>query len=190
MPNANRGTSMYLGGFSSPDTLNQPLSANPASASAATPAAWYAPGDIGMTFEYQDKAYTVAVLDSGATSANAVGAPAANMLLFWKSRANRIVTNDYRQSTNPAAPGTSVAGVLRVTPTTIGAGGNVIAMLIRGFGIPVKAGTTAVGAVMANTAASTASVVTATGVLQQVGQATTVDSNGVATVNVDIPQLP
>lgn len=190
MPNANRGTSMYLGPFSSPDTLNQPLAASAASASAATPAQWYAPGDIGVTFEYQDKAYTVAILDSGATSANTVGAPAANMLLFWKSKANRIVTNDFRQSVTPTAPGTSVAGVLRVTPASAGAGGNVIAMLIRGFGIPVKAGTTAIGTIMANTSANTASVVTATGTLPVIGTATTADSAGVATCNVDIPQLP
>lgn len=191
MPNANRGTSMYLGPFSSPDTLNQPLSATPATASAGTPAQYYASGDIGVTFEYQDKAYTVAILDSGATSANAVGAPAANQLLFWKNKANRIVTNDFRQSITPSAPGTSVAGVLRVTPAApLGTGGNVIAMLIRGFGIPVKAGTTAIGTIMANTSASTASVVTATGTLPVIGTATTADSAGVATCNVDIPQLP
>jgi|SRR6185369_246793 len=190
MPNANRGTSMYLGGFSSPDTLNQPLTASPAGATTQAPNQWYAPGDIGVTFEYQDKAYTVAILDSGATSANTVGAPAANMLLFWKSYANRIVTNDYRQSISPTSPGMAVAGVLRVTPTTIGTGGNVIAMLIKGNGITVKAGTTAIGAVMANTAANTASVVTATTTLMQIGHATTADAAGVATVNVDIPQLP
>jgi len=190
MPNANRGTSMYLGGFSSPDTLNQPLSSSPASASAATPAAYYAPGDLGTTFEYQDKAYTVVILDSGAVAANAVGAPAANMLLFWKSKANRIVTNDYRQSVTPTAPNVSAAGILRVTPGTLGSGGNVIAMLIRGFGIPVKAGTTAIGTIMANTSASTASVVTATGVFLPLGTATAADAGGNVTCNVDIPQLP
>ena len=148
MPNANRGTSMYLGAFSSPDTLNQPLSATQASASAAVPAQWYAPGDVGVTFEYQDKAYTVAILDSGATSANPVGAPAVNNVLFWKNKANRIVTNDFRQSITPTVPGASVAGILRVTPSSAGAGGNVIAMLIRGFGIPVTASTTAIGPAM------------------------------------------
>jgi hypothetical protein len=190
MPNANRGTSMYLGAFASPDTLNQPLSATPASASASTPFQWYAPGDIGVTFEYQDKAYTVAVLDSGATSANPVGAPAANNVLFWKSKGNRIVTNDFRQCVTPTVPGASVAGILRVTPTTIGAGGNVIGMLIRGFGIPVTAGTTAIGPIMVDTTASTCRVVTAVGTATQMGQATTADSGGNATCNVDIPQLP
>lgn len=190
MPNANRGTSMYLGGFSSPDTLNQPLTASAASATAAAPAQWYAPGDIGVTFEYQDKAYTVAILDSGATSANAVGAPAANQVLFWKSKANRIVTNDFRQSSTPTVPGANVAGILRVTPTTVGTGGNVIAMLIRGFGIPVNAGTVAIGPVMVDTTASTARIVTAVGTAAQLGNATTVNANSLATTNVDIPQLP
>lgn len=190
MPNANRGTSMYLGAFASPDTLNQPLAATQASSSASTPFQWYAPGDIGVTFEYQDKAYTVAILDSGATSANPVGAPAVNQVLFWKSKANRIVTNDFRQCVTPTVPGASQAGILRNTPATIGAGGNVIAMLIRGFGIPVKAGTTAIGPVMVDTTASTARIVTAVGTAAQLGNATTTDSAGLATVNVDIPQLP
>tara|TARA_R110000868_G_scaffold49941_4_gene160282 strand:- start:1250 stop:1795 length:546 start_codon:yes stop_codon:yes gene_type:complete len=181
---------MYLGAFSSPDTLNQPLSATQASASAAVPAQWYAPGDVGVTFEYQDKAYTVAILDSGATSANPVGAPAVNNVLFWKNKANRIVTNDFRQSITPTVPGASVAGILRVTPSSAGAGGNVIAMLIRGFGIPVTASTTAIGPAMVDTTASTCRVVTAVGTATQLGQATAANSGGNATCNVDIPQLP
>jgi hypothetical protein len=190
MPNANRGTSMFLGPFSSPDTLNQPLTASAASATAAAPAQYYAAGDIGVTFEYQDKAYTVAILDSSATSANPVGAPAANNLLFWKSKANRLVTNDFRSCITPTVPGASIAGVLRVTPTTTGTGGNVIAMLIRGFGIPVTSGTSAIGPVMVDTTASTARVVTAVGTAVQVGNATAVNAGGNVTTNVDIPQLP
>lgn len=186
MPNVNRGSSLFLGSVGNPDNVNVSLSSPPVAGS-FTP---YAPGDIGVTFEYQDKAYTVAILDSGATAANPVGAPAKNQLLFWKSYANRLVTNDFRQSISPSSPGMAVAGVLRITPGTLGTGGNMICMLIRGMGITVAAGTTAIGAVMADATASQARVVTATGILEQIGHATTADAAGVATVNVDIPQLP
>ena len=185
MPNVNRGSSLFLGSAANPDSVNVQLSSPPVPGSNIP----YAPGDLGVTFEYQDKAYTVAIIDSGATSANTVGAPAVNQLLFWKSKANRIVTNDFRQCVTPTAPGTSVAGVLRNTPGTLGSGGNLICMLIRGT-VPVKAGTTAIGTIMANTSANTASVVTATGTLPVIGTAITTDSAGVATCNVDIPQLP
>ena len=186
MPNTNRGSSLFLGSAQNPDSVNVSLASPPVPGSNIP----YAPGDLGVTFEYQDKAYTVAILDSGATSANTVGAPAVNQVLFWKSKPNRIVTNDYRQSVAPTSPGVAVAGILRNTPGALGTGGNMICMLIRGYSIPVKAGTTAIGAIMVNTSANTASVVTATGILQQIGQALTADSGGLATCNVDIPQLP
>lgn len=186
MPNKNRGSSLFLGGAAGPDNINIQLT-SPQTPGANSP---YAPGDLGVTFEYQDKAYTIAVLDSGATSANAVGAPAVNQLLFWKNKGNRIVTNDFRQCITPTVPGASVAGILRNTPGTLGSGGNQIAMLIRGYGIPVSAGTTAIGPIMVDTTASTARVVTAVSTATQLGQATTANANSLATCNVDIPQLP
>lgn len=187
MPNVNRGSSLFLGSAQNPDSVSVALS-SPAVPGSNIP---YAPGDLGVTFEYQDKAYTVVILDSGATSANTVGAPAANMLLFWKNKANRIVTNDYRQSIAPTAPGVAVAGVLRNTPAVpLGTGGNLICMMIRGYGVTVKAGTCAIGAIMANTSANTASAVTATTTLQQIGQALAADSAGTVLCNIDIPQLP
>lgn len=191
MPNVNRGTSLFLGNASSPDTVAVNITGSSPGAGSTTGAFTpYAPGDIGVTFEYQDKAYTVAILDSGATSANTVGAPAVNQLLFWKNKATRVVTNDFRQCITPTAPNVSAAGILRNTPTApLGTAGTMICMLIRGT-VPVKAGTTAIGTVMANTSANTASVVTATGTFLPLGTATTTDSAGLATVNVDIPQLP
>ena len=192
MPNTNRGTSLFLGNAAGPDNIAVNItSTSPGSASTTGSFTPYAPGDIGVTFEYQDKTYTIAILDSGATSANTVGAPAVNNLLFWKSKTNRIVTNDYRQCLTPTAPNVSAAGILRNTPAVpLGTGGTMIAMLIRGFGIPVKAGTTAIGTIMANTSANTCSVVTATSTFLPLGTATTTDSAGLATCNVDIPQLP
>lgn len=186
MPNVSRGLSIFLGGAANPDSMNVVLT-SPATPGSFSP---YAPGDLGTTFEYQDKAYTVVQLDSGATSANAVGAPAANQVLFWKNKGTRTVTNDFRQCITPTVPGASAAGILRVTPTTIGSGGNQIAMLVRGYGLTVKAGTTAIGPIMVDTTASTAQVVTAVGTATQVGQATTADAAGVATANVDFPVLP
>lgn len=186
MPNVNRGTSLFLGSASSPDAMNVVLTSPPVAGN-FTP---YAAGDIGVTFEYQDKAYTVSVLDSGATSANPIGAPAANQLLFWKNKQNRIVTNDFRQCITPTVPGASVAGVLRVTPTTIGSGGNQICMLIRGYNITVAAGTTAIGPIMVDTTANKAQVVTASGTGIQIGSAITADSAGTCTANIEIPALP
>jgi hypothetical protein len=186
MPNSWRGSSLFLGTAGGPDSVNVVLT-TPAVPGSYTP---YAAGNIGTTFEYQDKAYTVVVLDSGATSANPVGAPAVNQALFWKNKANRIVTNDFRQCITPTVPSVSQAGVLRNTPTTIGSGGNMICMLIKGSAIPVVAGTCAIGPVMVDTTASTARVITATSTTQPFGQATTADSAGLVTVNVDVPQLP
>jgi hypothetical protein len=186
MPNANRGTSLFLGTAGGPDNVNVSLSSPPVAGS-FTP---YAPGDLGVTFEYQDKAYTVVVLDSGATSANPVGAPAKNNVLFWKDKANRIVTNDFRQCITPTVPGASQAGVLRITPGTLGTGGNMICMLIRGYAIPVTSGTSAIGPVMVDTTASTARVVTAVGTAVQFGSAIAANAGGNVTMNVDVPQLP
>ncbi len=187
MPNANRGTSLFLGAAPNPDSVSVALSKVPV-AGGFQP---YAPGDLGVTFEYQDKAYTVAILDSSATSSNPVGAPAVNNLLFWKDKANRLVTNDFRSCITPTVPGASVAGILRNTPAVpLGTGGNLICMLVRGYAIPVTSGTSAIGPVMVDTTASTARVVTAVSTAQQVGQAIAVNGGGNVTMNVDIPILP
>ena len=54
----------------------------------------------------------------------------------------------------------------------------------------MNAGTVAIGPVMVDTTASTARIVTAVGTAAQMGNATTANSAGLATTNVDIPQLP
>ncbi len=83
----------------------------------------YAPGELGACFDYPAKGgptYQRVQLDSGATAATPAGAVAANELLFWKSRINKIVTNDSRfalggQTTN--AWRNQVAGIARVAAT-------------------------------------------------------------------------
>ncbi len=150
----------------------------------------YAPGDLGASFDSNGRTYTVAVLDSGAVAANPVGAPLTTQVLFWKDKANAIVTNDHRQCITPASPASAVAGILRNTPGTLGTYGSLICMLTRGASIPVNSSTTAVGSVMADGAASVARSITATGVFRQLGIARTVDTNSQAIVDVDIPTLP
>ena len=180
MPNVHRILSAYIPG-GNPDTFAQSLAAGDLP---------YAPGQLGGSFDYNDKAYTLVVLDSGATSANAVGSVAANQVAFWKSKANRIVTNDFRQSVTPVVPSSSVAGIFRVAVATPGAGGTAMAILTRGSAITVAASTCAAGGVMADSTASTARLVTATGVLKQVGIALAADAASVVSVDVDIPTLP
>src|ERR1043166_4721896 len=86
MPNVNRGLSAFMQG-GNPDTVNVSLSSPPVPGS-FTP---YAPGDLGTTFEYQDKAYTPVIVDSGATASTPTGTVLANQLLYWKDDAIRLV---------------------------------------------------------------------------------------------------
>lgn len=178
MPNINRITSAYITG-GNPDTLNVALDLG---------SQGYAPGQLGGSFDYNDKAYSLVIADSGATSANPIGAIAANQVAFWKDQANRIVTNDFRQAVTPSVPSSSVAGIFRTAVATPGAGGSLVAILVRGYAIPVVAGTVALGqSVMADNTTSTAQVVTATGVLARVGIARSTANP--ASVDVDIPTL-
>lgn len=185
MPNVNRILSAYIQG-GNPDTMAIDIPA------AGTPGVFapYAPGEVGGSFDYNDKTYEIVKLDSGATSATAIGAVAANQLAFWKSKTDRIVTNDIPQCLSPSSPASSVAGIFRRAVTTPGAGGTLVAILCRGAGITVAAGTTAIGAVMADATAGTARVVTATGIFTHLGISRTVDAANVVTMDVDIPTLP
>lgn len=125
-----------------PDTFYQAV---PTGASAVGSFAPYALGELGMTFDFQDKRYTNVLIDSGATSATPTGAPTANQLLFWKDKAAKIVTNDRRfalGNTVAQASCNQVAGVLRVTPSGINSGQQTfVCALTAGYAISVKAGT-------------------------------------------------
>ena len=180
MPNINRILSAYIN-TGNPDTFALSLAAGEFG---------YAPGQLGGSFDSNDKTYELVILDSGATSANPVGSVAANQVAFWKSKTSRIVTNDFRQSVTPAVPSSSIAGIFRVAVATPGAGGTAMAILTRGSAITVAAGTCAAGGVMADNTASQARVVTATGVLKQAGIALAADAAAVVSMDVDIPTLP
>src|SRR6266704_2773192 len=102
--------SLYLGPFTSIEAMN-----------ATT---LYKPGELGSQIQTPNgKAYQLIQVDSGAAASTA-GAPVCGTVMFWKSRANYIVTNDKLQAegainTN-TAPNTvtianaanSVAGVM------------------------------------------------------------------------------
>lgn len=178
MPNVNRILSPFIGS-GNPDTYFEVVQ--------------YAGGDLGTSFDYNDKAYQKVTLDSGATSATPTGLVAANQLAFWKDRANYVVTNDSRMALfNNVADSfrNNVAGVFR-TAVPPGAG---CFVLIRGRNIPVKASAGAAGAVMvANTGTAADASATALGTgpsYQALGTATASAAGGNISVNFDIPNIP
>lgn len=152
----------------------------------------YAPGEKGATFAINDRLYELAVCDSGATSATPTGAVNANQLAFWKNYDKRLVTNDMRFAIAPSDPSSCVAGVFRKTLSAAhGAGGTLMALLVKAKGVPVKAGITAIGPMVADTTAGQARVVTVTGTRPVLGFARVADSGGeVANADIDIPPLP
>lgn len=173
----------------------------------------YAPGEIGCAFNDQNtgNSYLRVFLDSGATSATAIGAVKAGQLAFWKDRLNNIVTNDpnFNDTGTPASCVNRVAGVFQ-TAVTAAPGVNqangqpqqyYCDLLIEGKNQPVAAlaGSVAVpGAqVTADTEAnillgggvvSTATVTTApTKVVLGVCRSSVVSApTGVGTMNVDV----
>jgi hypothetical protein len=91
----------------------------PDKTNAPTPA--YANGEIGCAFNDQTTggSYLRVRLDSGATSATAVGAVAAGQLAFWKDQANALVTNDKNQcDVGPSGAINRVAGIFQLAVST------------------------------------------------------------------------
>lgn len=129
--NKNRDGTIYSP-TGNPDTANY------------TPA--YAPGEMGVYYDFGQRSYQIVQLDSGATSATPTGAVATNQLAYWKDKANYIVTNDARfalggQGANSAYRN-FVAGVFRTTVTA----GNICHIIQRGNNIGVASdGSGAVG---------------------------------------------
>ena len=139
----------------------------------------YAPGEVGCAFSDQNMGsdYLRVWLDSGATSATAVGAVAAGQLAFWKNQPLSIVTNDRIQCDAGSAGAINrVAGIFQTAVTTApGVNGTdglpaqyLCDLLIRsssGNPTSVTAASALVGAqATANTAAGHADVVYTTGV--------------------------
>ena len=181
MPNQNRmGTVFVPSG--SPDTVNYSPE--------------YAPGERGLAYDYNDKAYQIVQLDSGATAATPTGIPAVNQLAYWRDKDRYVVTNDRRFAMNlgigTAAYQNFVAGVIRNAATP----GNIIHILQRGDNIPMLDG--------GNTFAAGESIIAeadAVGAVDRIALGTAVTfrplgiargaaANGVVNVDIDIPNIP
>ena len=96
----------------------------------------YAPGDLGSAHDLNDRSYQCVQLDSGATAATPVGAPAANQLTFWKDKNKYLVTTDDRMAIGGQTANAwrnQAAGWLRNAATP----GNYVYILQRGDNIPV-----------------------------------------------------
>lgn len=181
MPNIIRILSPYL------------ITGNPDTINVTEP---YAPGQLGGSFDLNDKTYTVVQLDSGATSATPTGVVAANQVAFWKSKTNRLVTNDSRVAIGGQTTSgwrNEVAGIFRnaVTP------GNYTCILTNGHNIPVKgqsgSGPYGIGdVVVAGTTASPTIINVAAGTAPTcitVGVARADISGGNVNCDVNVPNL-
>jgi hypothetical protein len=196
MPNVIRSLSTYIQS-GNPDLLALPVT-QPQGGSGAQ-SGIYAPGDLGQSFDLYDKTYEMVIVDSGATAATPVGAVAANQVLFWKDKGNRIVTNDSRFAQNSSGVANAyrnmVAGIARIAVPTPGPYGTYIAMLARGHGIPVACdGTGAIGDIAI--ASATTTVAQCTGVTVGTGPGyvplgvmVSAVANNLVNVDVDIPVL-
>lgn len=86
-----------------------------------SPSPYQYPGELGCSFNDQNTggSYLRAQLDSGATSATAVGAVAADQLAFWKDQSQAIVTNDKNQcDVGPLGAVNRVAGIFQLAVST------------------------------------------------------------------------
>lgn len=156
----------------------------------------YAPGELGTVFDYPAKGgptYQRVQLDSGATSATPTGAVAANDVLFWKSRVNKIVTNDSRFAIGNGTANAwrnQVAGIARVAGTA----GYYIDILKTGNSINVRSdGNGGVGqSAIANSSATLAGVIpiaVGTAPTYQVVGVYRSDSGTTAVIDVDIANI-
>lgn len=181
MPNANRVQTVYLQ-TGNPDTENR--------------ATMYAPGHLGVSFEYNDRSYQNVRLDSGATADTSAGVVTANDLAFWKDKNTYLVTNDAAQTlggNTSNAFRNFVAGVFRYAVTA----GYYCCILQRGDNIPVNAtgggvGQTAIAnsgsdADVAFVGVGTASTYTPLGIAREATGATT---SGMCNVDLAIPPIP
>lgn len=158
------------------------------------------PGELGLVFEQAARQYQIVQLDSGVTSSTTGGIVAANDLAFWKDRSTYLVTKDPNQAEG-ALVGfyNNVAGVFRnAVPTNarVNGYGTVCCVLQKARGVSIKAtGTNAIGDhVRANQSTPVADATFTTGTVacptQKLGTFTSVQSGGVATVDLDIQAIP
>lgn len=189
MPNVNRILSPYIGN-GNPDTYT--VNVTPSTPGSYQP---YAGGEVGNAFDWNDKAYQIVQLDSGATAATPAGAVAANQLAYWKDRAKYIVTNDSRFALfadTALSFRNNVAGLFRSAVSA----GYVCNVLQRGRGVSVaEAGSATPGMLLVASTSTTAC--TALGVAintaapcMPLGVVITATSNNVCTADFDLPNIP
>ena len=177
MPNANRSQTVYVS-TSNPDSVND--------------ASLYAGGELGQAYDYNDRAYQIVKLDSGAGVSLAL---AANQLLYWKDRSAYLVTNDYRFGLYKGVANShanNVAGILRNAATA----GRYIHQLIRGRNIAVKeegsatAGMRLVASVSSPEADTIGVAVGTTLVYNYIGNVRTATSTVTCYADVDMTNTP
>lgn len=178
-------------------TTNTPSTTNVylygANADATNTATLYAPAELGQVFYNQNQKYQRVQLDSGATSANAVGVVAVGQVAFWISKLNKLVTNDQRMALggNPTAARNAVAGIFRVAATA----GNYVDVCQKGNGVSCASdGAGAIGGIaVADSTASTARVTAVTigtaPTVQALGVIRAVSANNLITVDIDIASV-
>lgn len=155
--------------------IANPYMPNGVPTSTNAPSPYYAKGELGCAFNDQNTGagYLRVQLDSGATSATAVGAVKAGQLAFWKNQATSTVTNDKNQcDVGPSGAINRVAGIFTTAVSTApginGADGQpslyMCDLLIQGQ-LNVFANSALIGAVAtADTTANVSRVVYTTGV--------------------------
>jgi|SRR5579872_2921608 len=187
MPNSNRKQTVYVS-TGNPDTVNET-------------APGFNPGQLGQSYDLNDREYQFVQLDSGATAATPAGAPAANQLLYWKDRSVYLVTNDSRFGLRPgsgvgggvaASFRNNVAGILRNAATP----GNMIFLLQRGRGITVnEAGSGSGGELLVSDTSTTACqglgvAINTAAPAQLLGVIVTATAASVCTADLDIVGIP
>lgn len=167
-----------------------------ANADATNTATLYAPGELGVVLYDQGNTYQRVQNDSGATSATPTGIVAVGQTAFWKSKVNKIVTNDKRFAGGGAGVSANasrnlVAGIYRVAATA----GYYVDVLQKGNGVQVASDATgAIGdyAVSDGTAATARVAAVANGTaptVQIVGLIRAVAASSLISVDVDIPSV-
>ncbi len=163
-----------------------------ANADATNTATLYAPGELGVVLYDQGNTYQRVLCDSGVTSATPTGIVAVGQTAYWKSKTNKIVTNDKRfaggSGFSANASRNMIAGIFRVAATA----GNYVDVLQKGTGVQVASdGNGAIGDyAVSDATASTARVTNVSNgtapTVQNLGIIRAASANSLISVDVDI----
>lgn len=207
MANTRTDQQIYLGPFSNVEAFHQNLSGTAQMGAAQL----FHPGEAGIRAVLTqvgpgNKEYQLCQIDSGATSATPTGAIAKGQLMYWKSRTLFSVTNDSRFAEGNPFTSTarnlvqSVAGVLVAPTTGTGAAiaGDWVYLQTKGTCNVILSAQASPGfmdfAVPNNSATvpqiSNSAVGTAPGDTTVGRYTSTTVTNSVATVDLQLPEIP